>query len=224
MGAVVSWNCKVGRHPQSVVAGLRGIIRDHDPEVVVLQEADEYVPAIRKAFNKHWYVYARNIGREGRQCPVMVRKAGHRRKYIKDGGWGTVHPKTRWEGPHGQPHEGRTWTWVYVSGAVVLSLHRCTGGRAKNKDAYLEEAKELIRFFARHAGRQILVFGDTNTEFGVVYGGSMQQVANIVHGLLTGDRPPGVDYMLSKGARGTVNRRKEYGSDHRAAVARGFLR
>jgi hypothetical protein len=227
---IVSYNTKVGRAEQEVVASIRDILDDNPKtDVLVLQEAEGYVSALRRAFtgpNKGWYVYAQKGWSESRMNPVMVRKDPGYPKRDYEKGWDVLRNRTHWIGPvHGNDHPGRTWTWVLVGGLYVLSLHRATDGNGKNKRAYWEEAQRLEAFFERGNGdRDIVVFGDTNTGLGATHDGSMRQIRHEVGGKLIADLDePGIDYALtSRSVSGTVVRTRYYGSDHKAAVMRGI--
>jgi endonuclease/exonuclease/phosphatase family metal-dependent hydrolase len=222
---IISYNAQVNRDIGAVVKSLRMMLRDHPhTDVVVLQEAQQYVDFLRKAFVGNWWIYGRKGRAEGLMNPVMVRKAINFPKRKWGPGWGTIANTTDWIGPkHGLKHEGRTWTWVLVGDVYVLSLHRATDGAGQNRKAYLEEAGRLTQFFEKRQGKDIIVFGDTNTGIGADHPGSMQRIREKVHGRLIADEPAGVDYALTtRSITASVERTKTYGSDHKAAVMRGI--
>ena len=224
---IVSFNAKVGRGGKAVIQSTMEILDDNPgTDVIVYQEAEGYVDDLRRRFERGWNVYARGGRPESRMNPVMVRKhdAFPRRQY--GAGWGVVSNNIDWIGPkHGLKHEGRTWTWVKVGQVYVMSLHRVTAGDGKNKKAYQEEATRLINFMERgNKPRNIIVFGDTNTGYKATHDGSMRDIRAQVKGRLISDQQsPGIDYALTTASiKATMQRTKQYGSDHKAAVMRGI--
>jgi hypothetical protein len=227
---IVSFNAKVGRGGPAMIKSVREILDDHPhTDVLLFQECEGYIDDLRRAFtgpNKGWYVYCRDGWKESMMNPVMVRKATGFPKRTYGGGWGTIINKTPWIGPkHGLHHPGRTWTWVKVGKVHVVSLHRVTGGQAKNKQAYLEEARRLTRFFeAKRPEASVIVFGDTNTGYRDTHDGSMRDIRAEVEGRLIADQEsPGIDYALTtRNVSATMQRTQQYGSDHKMVVMRGI--
>ena len=217
---IVSYNAKVNRHPAEVVTAIKRIIKDNPSiDVIVLQEAGEYVHALRGL--KGWKVYAKSGWRESMNNPILVRRRISIPKTVWGVNWGVIRCTIPWTGPkEGIKHPGRTFTWVKVGSTWIVSIHRVTGGREKNKKSYLEERDKISQFvWTRAKSSPCVVFGDTNTAYNANYDGSMQDLANRTGGRLVADKgDAGIDYALVKQLRAVVHRTKEYGSDHRAAV------
>lgn len=212
---VASWNCHVNRPATDVQAGLAALIKDVQPDVICLQEAYQFTDMIRDRF-EGYRLYAKQGWTQSDNCPVMIEANRDKKKYGET--WGTLRCYTRWTGPEGVNHPGRTWTWVKAGGIYIVSLHRCLGGHGPNKDAYKEEF-HVLQQFTRDADGPVLIFGDTNTTHTADHPGSMKNLAERVKGELRYDRKqPGIDYGLQRGIKGTVKRTKEYGSDHKAAI------
>ena len=215
---VLTWNAKVGRPNDEFGDALQQLIRDTEPDVIVLQEAGKYTEVLKKRFGKKWYVYAKSGWDESDMNPVLVWKKGHqKKKYGK--GWGTVRTHKTWTGPQGGDHKGRTWTWVHVDEHRIMSYHRCTGGKDQNKDAFVEEY-DVTSGWIRKQTVPVIIFGDHNCGPKATHKGSSKKIAQSVDGRVIFDtEEPGIDYVLSKGVRGTTNRlKKDYGSDHHPAV------
>lgn len=229
-------NVRVGRGWRAVARGLREFIAAHDPDVIALQEARNYVLALRIAFATRWRIYAppTTAGPEARDCPVMVRRDLPRARRRRRGGWGWVQNRIGWRGPkHGWLHPGRTWTWVTVDGVAILSLHRVwtpprpTRGRGPNAPAYAEEAAALREWLDKH--RRAVVIGDANGSTTDPHPASMRATARATGAQLVDDHDdPGIDYAAVKGLDGKLRRLRRFGStpdvpgdrepDHRAAL------
>lgn len=209
MTRVVSWNCKVGRNTSTVVGNLQDLVRDLDPDVILLQEAKGYVSAIRDAFKKSWQIFADSDA--GKDDPVMVREG------ISVSDWGTRKYTTHWVGPQGGDQKGRTWTYAVIDGTEYLSLHRCWGGtKDSNAKAYADEASLLVKAYGS-SGRPFVVFGDTNTSPSASYPNSMKDIAKRTGGKLI-TPGGGIDYAVVRGVTGTMGSKKPYGSDHDAVL------
>lgn len=212
---IVAWNAKVGRTDAAVKKSLGQIIDDHHPAVICLQEAKGYVDVARSVGGYH--TYAHGDWAESNDNFVMVRDNYDKKE--RGNGWNTLRCTTRWEGPHGQPHAGRTWTWVLVDGIYVMSYHRVTGGKAKNRSAFKEEYNRTVEFINARRASAFVVFGDHNigpkedTQFG------SKQIASAVSGSCRFDpRDPGIDYAICRNQQGEVKRTKLYGSDHKMVL------
>ena len=210
---VASWNCKVGRGDDAVGDGLRELIADHDPDVICLQEGMHYVDMLRHRFDG-WFVYARGGWPESDNCPVMVRKNGREKKEYGDG-FNTLRYTTKWVGPQGGAHDGRTWTYVNVDGITVMSLHRCTGGKDKNAEAFYDEYQKLTAFL-KDREKPVVIFGDHNCGPSKTFKGASKNVATDTESKISHDG--GIDYVIRRGIKGTVKHGKAYGSDHECAV------
>lgn len=218
------WNAKVGRSRLSVVTGLRALIRHQDPDVVLLQEAQRYVRAIRVAFAPRWRVYARRGWPESAMCPVMERRRlGKRLRYGQ--GWGTIRMKVRWEGPQGGEHPGRTWTWIDRGGRLVSTHRAWTGPRDRNPGAHAEEAR-VIRALLKHARRPIAFMGDQNVRPGDRRPGSSQDIVNGLEDarVLYDRTDPRIDHGVVRGFVGSVEHGPKYGSDHHSTRYRLLYR
>lgn len=220
---IVSFNGKVGRGGPAMVRSIKGIITDHPQvSVILLQESEGYVDDLRKHF-KGWKVYAKAGWPESDNCPVMVKRTAYapRVRYKKT--WGTLSCGLGWDGPHGQHHPGRTWTWVKVGGVYILSLHRVWGGEGfkGNDKAYREEGRKLTEWIKNH--QPAIVFGDTNTAWTATHKGSMRDIRAAVKGKLICDEDnAGIDYALVTKLSAQVHRGKDYGSDHHCVAMSGI--
>lgn len=210
---VTSWNCKVGRNPSSVCDSIENLIENTNPDVICLQEAKQYTDALHNRFDSDWYVYAKKGWEESTANPVLVhRSQGNRKGYGE--GWGTLRYKTRWVGPQGGAHDGRTWTWALVNGLYVMSLHRCTDGDGRNSDAFADEAR-ILEDWIDDCDSSVLVIGDHNCGHKATYYGASKTIAQAVDGMIVADaEEPGIDYAIKRGLKGDVHRGKSYGSDH----------
>lgn len=215
---VLSWNAKISRPPGQVIQGLADLIENTTPDVVCLQEANQYTDELRKRFSKGWFIYAHHDWPESAESPVMVRQVGHtrRRRNTKDG-WSTLHTRVRWVGPEGGTHEGRTWTYVQVAGLWVMSLHRATDGDGQNRKACAEEHDRLVRWIQRHD--RCLIVGDHNMSARADFPGSSSRIAEHSDSSLAFDSGEGlVDYAIQHGVRGEVRKKSHRGSDHPAVL------
>src|SRR5690349_1219771 len=99
------WNMKVGRG-RTAIRGLRALIRDTDADAALLQEAKNYVPAIRLRFGLKWRVYGGVGWVESSNCVVMVRRSVRREKrgkVVNQRPWVYKHKGREVE------HPGRVW-------------------------------------------------------------------------------------------------------------------
>lgn len=209
---VSTWNAKVGRSSWAVVRGLRELVRDQDPDVVLLCEVvPRYLRAIRLAFPR-WRIYAKRGWPESRQCPVMERRSmGKRLRYGK--GWGTVRMAEPWAGPQGGRHDGRTWTWIRRGGRLMSTHRAWTGPGGKNQRAHMEEAWTMARWL--EAGGPAAALGDQNVRPGDRRAGSSQDIAKVTGGRVLYDRrDPRIDHAVAVGLDGSVEHGPKYGSDH----------
>jgi endonuclease/exonuclease/phosphatase family metal-dependent hydrolase len=215
---IVSWNAKVGRPNDEFERDLRELIADQKPDVICLQEAGKYTQVLRNKFTD-WNTYARQGWSESDMNPVMVKKKPLWRKRKRGKGWDTLRTKTVWEGPQGGEHTGRTWTWVQVGGMRIMSFHRCTGGKDKNKAAFVEEARVVTPWIESNV-KPTFVFGDHNCGPRQDHKGASHNIAQAVNGRVLFDAAdPGIDYAIADGVKGTVRHlNKKYGSDHRAVL------
>lgn len=220
---VASWNCKVGRNPDTVCDNLASLIDDQNPDAIALQEAKQYVQEIISRFGqKHggdWYVYQHNDWEESRNCPILVHAKG--RSKLDRGGerpcWNTLRTTTKWVGPQGGAHKGRTWTWADVDGVRVLSLHRCTDGDGKNQDAFYEEA-EALEDWIRNSGKHALIIGDNNCGQKATYRGATKTIAQATDSYIVAHPNANIDYGVRHKLSGTLRLGKSYGSDHECVV------
>lgn len=217
---VVAWNAKVNRSDDGFGDALGNLIRDLNPGVILLQEAAAYVNVMRNRFDNEWRTYAHGDWNESNACPVMVNRRYGKKERGAEHGWDTVRCHTGWTGPNGHKHPGRTWTWVYVDGRFLLSLHRVTGAKKKNKQAAQEEYATLVDYIDWRPGESVVLFGDHNIgpkEKNPDW--SSWHIADHVNGSTRFDPDtPGVDYAICRNQKGTVSRKKPYGSDHKAVL------
>jgi exonuclease III len=212
---IVSWNTKVGRGDKVVGDNLHDLIQDTDPDVICLQEADGYVDMLKNRYGDHWWVYAKNGWEESQHNPVMVRKSVDEKKTFEEG-WNVARYTTKWHGPQGGSHNGRTWTFVNVNGIWVMSFHRCTDGNGKNKAAFQDEFDRVVKWSSNRS-KPWIIFGDHNCGPKKTFKGASKNIANKVGGKIRHDG--GIDYAITKNLKGSVNHlNKSYGSDHAACV------
>lgn len=210
---VAAWNMKVGRG-KAAVDGLAALIDDHSPEVVLLQEAMNYVTRIRLRFGRHWRVYAGAPFMERGNCAVMVRRS------VKRGGHGKVRNRLPWRYT-GQgrdvKHPGRVWRWARADGIYFLSMHRATNALSLNKAAGSEEADNLEEWFGDHAGPMIAA-GDWNNLHSDGRQEAPASIARRVKAHLIVPPEGRIDYALARDVKGRGERVGKYGSDHPAVV------
>lgn len=212
--SIVSWNVKVGRPSYEVVSALRQIIRDHDPEVICLQEAKGHAPELRVAFGKEWRILARRGWGESDNCITMVRRTLGRVK------WRTLRMRHWWRGPKANLlHPGRTFPIVDIGGRFgwrIVNVHRTKpqwdepGG-----SAYLEEHLALIRLAGRSGShyRALLIVGDQNADISDLSPRSPATLAKTFGAKLIRTNAK-VDWAAARGARGSGGRDGNHGSDH----------
>lgn len=217
---VVAWNMKVGRGT-AALDGLAGIIADHDPDVILLQEGMYYVDRIRRRF-RGWRVYSGKANTTRANCPIMVRR-NLRRGRLRDRGWGLIINERPWvyrkTGRPDVTHEGRTWTWVRVEGVRLLSMHRATNALSLNKAAGNEEADNLEDWFDSHAG-PMFAAGDWNNLWSDKRRDSPAAIARAVKAELVIPAESRIDYGMASGLSVTGERGGKYGSDHHCHIYR----
>jgi exonuclease III len=214
---VVSWNTKVNRDPGTVGNNLQDLIDDTKPDIICLQEAGGYVSMLKNRFGEKWWVYAKSGWEESQMNPVLVWKKDRAKQTYEDG-WNTLRYQTKWTGPQGGVHYGRTWTWVLVDDAVVMSFHRCTNGSGSNSNAFIDEHDKVVNW-AGHRNRPWLVLGDHNCGPAKTFAGSSKKIAMHTESWIRSDpADPGIDYAITHGMEGTVKHGKAYGSDHEAII------
>lgn len=218
---IVSWNVEVNRSDDEVKKALKNLISDHGPNVICLQEAKQNVDMLKNHFGHDnggdWWVYAHGEWDESNNCPVMVRD--NYSKKSRGDGWDTLRTTTTWEGPNGNKHKGRTWTYVLVDGIWIMSYHRCTGGKSKNKSASQEERRVTVDWINQRDSGPVLVFGDHNyNPKEQDPGWSSWNIANDVSGSVRYDKDEvTVDFAICRNLKAqTVERVGSYGSDHHA--------
>lgn len=213
---VASWNCKVGRDPDTVVKKVKALIDDTGAQVVALQEAKQYTEALHRRFDEHFYVYAKTGWPESTNCPLLVRRGqGNRQGYGQ--GWGTVRYTTPWVGPQGGHHDGRTWHWALVNGYALMSLHRCTDGDGRNSEAFQTEHDKLVAWIEAQE-LPVLILGDHNCGPKADYYGSSRRVAEHANGKVQAPDGGHVDYAIKRDCPGSIRLGHAYGSDHEAVV------
>lgn len=210
---VVAWNAKVGRDSAAVLDGIHELIEAMSPDVLALQEAGGYLPALRDTYGDRWRVYAHHDWPEANQCPLLVSRDFTLKE--RGQGWGTLRTTVDWVGPQGGVHQGRTWTWCKVNGLHVMSLHRCTDGDGRNQQAAAEERHALVQWIGKH--KPALVIGDHNWGPQNKHPDASKQVARDAGGKLS-HPGHGIDYAIQRGVAGTVTERGSHGSDHPAIL------
>lgn len=211
---VASWNCKVGRDPDAVVKNVKALIDDSGAQVVCLNEAQGYTEALHRRFDEHFYVYAKQGWEKSDANPILVRRGqGNRQGYGQ--GWGTLRYKTPWVGPQGGDQHGRTWHWAKVDGINIMSLHRCTDGDGKNKEAFSDEYDALCKWI-KQQDMPVLIIGDHNCGPKVDYYGSSKNIAQHTESKISHDG--GIEYAIRNGVKGSIRHGKSYGSDHEAVI------
>jgi exonuclease III len=217
---IVSWNAEVNRTDDEFGDALANLIRDLNPGVICLQEAGAYVNVCRNRFADDWWTYAHNDWNEANNDPVLVSRRYAEKQRGDAHGWNTLRNKTGWEGPHGHAHPGRTWTWVYVDGRFVMSLHRVTGGKKKNKAAFKEERANLVAWIEARPDDPIIVIGDHNIgPYDKATAGSWEVAYDVSGSCRHDDDDAGIDYAVCKRQKASeVKRVGSYGSDHKALL------
>lgn len=222
---IVAWNCHTGRSDDAVGDGLRNLINDLDPDVLCLQEATNYTDVIKARFDVSnggaFRCYWHKEWAEANQCPVLVHKRFNAKTRGDPNGWNTIRCTTKWTGPNGNSHAGRTWTWVKVDSRYVVSIHRATGYKGQNKPASKDEYAVLCDWLEARDDQRIVVLGDHNMgpkEASPYW--TSKCAANYVHGSTRYDQAdPGIDYAICRNQQADqVKRKGSYGSDHRAVL------
>lgn len=208
----------MNRSDDQVGDSLAQLIADWLPDVICLQEAQGYLDVLRNRFDCGWWTYAHKDWKESGHNPVLTRRDLYSQKHRGQAdGWDTVRTTEKWVGPQGGSHKGRTWTWVKVQGLWVMSLHRCTDGDGKNKAQFGAEYDALCKWMRNHS--PCVVLGDHNCGPKKTHPGASKLVAQAVGGACRyDDTDPGIDYALTLGRKGTLERGKPYGSDHGATL------
>lgn len=216
LNKVASWNVKVNRPNKDVTDGVKKVMDNTGAKVICLQEASKYIGALKDRFGEHWFVYHTSGWDEAADDPVLVHRSMRDKHGAEDQAWGTLRYTTKWTGPQGGVHQGRTWTWVKVGGLLVMSFHRCTGGKDQNADAFKVEHDKVVDFI-KAQDMDVLVFGDHNCGAKADFKGSSFRIAEHVGGKTRDDG--GVDYAITRGCGGSVrDTDKMYVSDHSAVV------
>lgn len=220
LDTVAVWNMKVGRG-RAAIKGLRQLIRDHNPDTILLQEAMNYVPGLRLNF-LNWRIYSgAKPGHPSANCVVMVRKDLPRGRRPRKG-FGAVRNHTAWTFINSGRriiHEGRVWRWVRVDGVHLMSVHRATNALGDNAEAGREEADNLIDWFDSHNGPMIAA-GDWNNLWSDKRPNSPRDIAKHVKGELVVPAEARIDYALVRGIDVTAERGDKYGSDHHSHIYR----
>lgn len=217
---VACWNMKVGRGA-AALDGLAGLIADHQPDVILLQEGMNYVARLRLRFGRRWRVYSGAPGTVRANCPIMVRRSIPRGR-IRGKGWGLVKNVTPWYyrgKDRNVKHEGRVWTWVRVDGIRFLSIHRATEALGHNAQAGREEADNIEEWFDNHDGPH-LAAGDWNNLWSDKRTEAPAQIARRVKGQLVIPPDARIDYAITRDLDVTAVRDGKYGSDHHAVIYR----
>lgn len=207
---VLVWNMKVGRG-RAAIRGLRNLIDRHDPEVLLLQEAKNYVRAIRLTF-PGWRVYGGLGFRDSSNCVVMVRRS------MKRGKHGTIRNGTPWTFMHdGKPvvHAGRVWRWVRVDGVALMSIHKATNALGDNKAAGEEEAFRLVEWFEDHGGPRG-AFGDFNNTAADKRDHGPSDIADRADAEVLAADDEDIDLAVIAELEATVTQVEAEGSDHHA--------
>lgn len=220
LSTFAAWNMKVGRGA-AALDGLAGLIADHDPDVILLQEAMHYAARIRLRFGRKWRLYSGTPGTDRANCPILVRRNLPRGR-IRGKGWGLIRNRTPWyyrgKDRHVK-HPGRTWTWVRVDGIRFLSMHRETEALGYNAAAGRETADSVEEWFDSHAGPMVAV-GDWNNLPRDPRGDAPRTIARNIGGQLVVPDGARIDYALVRDLDVTATRGGKYGSDHHAHVYR----
>jgi len=209
-----TWNLRVGRKPLKVAVEVDALLTRHDLDVLTVQEAAGYIPAIRRRL-KGRYVVATGIGTAGRDSAVISRKGiptGVKR----------VHRLERrgWERRAGRPglHHSRSAVSRPVRGVKFLSAHLPppAGPRQPLRlAASLASWATLHRLAQRWTSndRPWVMAGDWNAR---PDSDLAQGLANAVGADITGN---GIDWVMSRGVLVNQLRRIEHGSsDHRPVL------
>lgn len=220
----LSWNMKVGRHPENARNELKALLKaNRNPPVVALQEGIGYRSTIAAVAAAHNYrvFQPRNAkirppfvqAREGGSTVLLIRKG----RKVRESG--VIRCKRTWSGPvHGLRREGRVLPWVVVKvnkkWTLVVSVHMPTDRLGKNSAAWKETIKKIERL-ATDKGLPYILLGDWNSGHGAVSPTSPRALAertggHVVHG------KPNLDYALVKGHALTLVKGAKRGSDHHA--------
>jgi endonuclease/exonuclease/phosphatase family metal-dependent hydrolase len=197
----------VGRG-RAATRGLRDLIRDTDADVVLLQEAKNYVTAIRAAF-PGWRVYGGIGFRESSNCVVMVRRT------VTVGKRGRVRNRTPWTYAHkgrSVVHPGRVWRWVEADGVTLMAVHRATNALSLNEKAGREEADNLIEWLESHP--RAIAAGDWNNRPVDNRPNGPAEIARHGHARLVVAPGADIDFAAVRGVEVTARLGDRYGSDH----------
>ncbi len=208
------WNMKVGRG-QAAVDGLAELIEARDPDVVLLQEAMNYIRRLRKEFGHEWRIYSGLPFTSRANCPVMVRRdVPHGGKRGQD--WGIVTVRATWvyrgRGRFVR-HPGRSWTWAIADGVALMSMHRATEALGFNAKTGKREA-ERIKAWARRFS-EWLIGGDWNNHHTDPRQNGPRDIANDLDADLVVPDDARIDFALSSEDLVEDTRRgARRGSDH----------
>lgn len=226
---VATYNVKEGRGDSAAVGAVRNLLddlqdSDERPDVVVLNEAGNYLDAIRRHFGSEYRVLAKRNRPESASTMMLVRRS------VKVVRWRQLVNKLGWWGPfNGLRHAGRTWPLVFLKGWVGLGMHMVPGGprggtnkvlRGRNRSAWLENVRTMASVMARPLGklrRGRWVVGDQNQSADDQHADGLVAWAK-TNGYDIERAGGGVDWALVKYAEAKGRALPSYGSDHRARV------
>lgn len=211
---VLVWNMKVGRGRRAI-RGLRRLIKRSRAQVILLQEAKNYVPAIRVAF-PGWRVFGGPGFVESSNCVVMVRRG------LEVTHHGRVRNRASWvftgKGRH-VVHPGRVWRDVVAEGVALLCVHKATEVLDKNgpnHDVGLEEANNLVEWLETYD--HAIAAGDINNQHDDTRPNGPVEIAHDsaakVHVPPGGENDP--DFAWVRGLDVDLERLGDGGSDHHA--------
>jgi hypothetical protein len=220
---VVAWNVRVGRRPEEVARQLALALSSIRADVVVLNEAAAYVPALRQALAhgewKAWHAWG---WAEARNVVVLTRRGLPVRRTVPIRNWRS------WVGPLARrPHVGRTFLLVDVGlHWRIVAVHRTPGGPrgghprdsrgyGPNAEAWAEEHRRLVRLSARPGSvrRSLVIVGDQNCEALDPDPLSIGGLADAIGGAVVTTHTK-VDHAVVRDATGRGRRHDYFGSDH----------
>lgn len=205
-----TWNLRVGRPPHVVANEVETFLDDHNLDVLCVQEAAQYVGALRRRLRGEFRVLHGRGSRSRRDSAVIVRKGARvRRKRVHRLGG------IAWERGKGRPglHDPRHMTSVNVCGVRFGSVHLPPTPHARTlrlrRLSHAADVDRLVRIVRRWTRQGAWVAaGDWNARPSSQYVAPLRGL-----GLPYGD---GIDWVLASGVTVSDFERQTFGSsDHK---------
>ncbi len=216
---VGTWNGWVGQKPAKYARGVETILKQHDPDVLCLQEANrpgtlKEVRAVARDLSRK-VVLQKGLGREGKSTVLLVDTD---ERILRRNG---IVVREDWRGPMlGLERDGRTFPSVALDYPKmrVAGIHM-PPGQVRNKEAF-KACLEALEIKADKWTDKLILIGDWNAWWGQRGALSPHRLAKDIGGRVVRSKKARIDFAIVRGfSQANYKTYQKLGSDtHRYGI------